>query len=420
MKPHVIFFHQNYPAQFGPISQFLVEEHGARVSFFSEYVTKPVHPGIQQYTYKRDTWGQASLESNFFFSRYFDQECRSMYGVLKAYEAARIESPDVFVGHVGFGNLMLLHVAYPEVPSVGFFEIFYDPFDPATYSRPDFPVPRENILRMPLRNATQMLELEYCTRGYSPTPYQKSTFPKAYQHKLETLFDGIDTALYRPGEVTSESLLERTWPADAKIVTYVARGLESIRGFDVFMKIADKICRLRPDVHFVVAGKKKTHYGSEAMHLKGKTFYDYVIDKGNYDLSRFTFLDWIPEPALVDLYRLSDCHVYWTMPFTLSWSFFQALSTGAMVVASNSPPVRDVLVHGENGLLVEPDDEDGFVESILSVLDNPKQYQPHREAARTAIVENYSLDVCLPRLVDFYLNAGKDNAREAVSANRPV
>jgi glycosyltransferase involved in cell wall biosynthesis len=153
----------------------------------------------------------------------------------------------------------------------------------------------------------------------------------------------------------------------------------------------------------VIAGNPKTHYGSEMINLQGfETFKDYVMSLHPYDLNRFHFLNWISEPALVDLYRLSDCHFYWTVPFTLSWSLFQALSTGCLVMGSNSAPVRDAITHGVNGLLVEPYDRDALVEQMLEILDKPEQYAYLRDHAREGTTQ-YSFETCLPKLADFYL-----------------
>jgi len=402
MKKHLVFFHQNYPAQFGPIIRYLMNDPNIKVSFFSEYKTKNPEKGINHFIYKRDNTNK--FNNPFFFSRYFEEETRSMYGAYKAFEAAKLGNVDCIIGHVGFGNLMLFHVAYPDIPSIGFFELFYDPFSPETYTRPDFEVPLENILRMPLRNATQILELEYCHKGYSPTPYQGSTYPKAYQPKIKILFDGIDTEKYKPGSASSNSDLKRTWPDNAKIITYTARGLESFRGFDIFMEIAHQISRYRKDVHFVIAGKAKTYYGPEMMKLKESSFKEYVLKKRPFDLSRFHFLDWISESALVDLYRLSDCHVYWTIPFTLSWSLFQALSSGAIVLASKTAPVLDVIIDQQNGLLVDPYNIEAFVDKVLDIVSFPEQYGHLKQKARQTVLKSYSLEVCLPKLKEFYLS----------------
>ncbi|MDX2085314.1 MAG: glycosyltransferase [Candidatus Melainabacteria bacterium] len=400
MKPHLVFFHQNYPAQFGPIIQFLLKHYEVDITYFSEHRPKPVFPGMEHRFYR--SHNVPKFENPYFFTRYIELESRAMYGAYLAYEKQKPRDADVLIGHVGFGNLMFFHGAYPEIPTIGFFEIFYDLLGG---DRPGFEPALENKLRRPIRNATQLLELEYCTKGYSPTRYQRSTFPQAYQHKLHTLFDGVDVSRYSPGEVGHQSELPCTWPKDAKIVTYVARGLESYRGFDIFMEMAHRICQVRNDVHFVIAGRPKTHYGPDLRYIQEPSFKEHVLKQHPFDLSRFHFLDWISESALADLFRLSACHFYWTVPFTLSWSFFQAMASGALIVGSDTEPVRDVLIHGMNGLMVPPYDVDTMVQTVLSALDHPQHYQPLREAARDTVVNQYSFEVCLPKLADFYLSA---------------
>src|SRR5256885_5859147 len=125
MAKQLVFMHQTYPAQFGPISQFLLREYDVNIAFFSEHLGKAVQPGIQHHLYKPAKTGHE--ENPYFFSRYFEQEAASMHGLYNAIKRSKIE-PDVFIGHVAFGNMGLLHVEYREVPRIGFFELFYDPF----------------------------------------------------------------------------------------------------------------------------------------------------------------------------------------------------------------------------------------------------------------------------------------------------
>lgn len=406
MKKQLVFMHQTYPAQFGPITEFLLKHYDVDVTFFSQFASRKPLPGLRHIVYQPVKTQHE--ENPYFFSRHFEQETASMHGLYNALQQSKIQ-PDVLIGHVAFGNMGLLHVEYPELPRIGFFELFYDPFGRTSENRPEYLAPKANRLRVPLRNATQLVELEYCTKGYSPTAFQRSTYPAAYRDKLSVLFDGINTNLYQPGPVPEHSELPVTWPKDAPIITYVSRGLEAMRGFDVFMEVAHRISQKHPDVHFVIAGNPKTHYGSEMISIKEKTFKDYVLKQRPFDLDRFHFLDWISEAALVDLYRLSACHFYWTVPFTLSWSLFQAMSTGCLVVGSNSAPVRDAIDNGVNGFLIEPYNIDAFVERMLAALDNPSAFRPLREAAREKMVQNFSFEVCLPRLAEFYLEKDHSN-----------
>jgi glycosyltransferase involved in cell wall biosynthesis len=398
--PTLSFFHQTYPAQFGPIMQHLLHTTGADITYYCQFVNKQPDPRIRVVQHPLHLPNRKE-EEEYFYTRYFEREARSMAAALQAFERVQEKTPDVLVGHVAWGNLMFFHVAYPEIPTVGFFELYYGLQDEA---RNDLGVQRPNRLRVPLRNATQLLELEYCHRGYSPTEYQRLTYPAAYRNKLATLFDGIDTTLYAPGPVSDASTLVRTWPQEAKLVTFVSRGLEAYRGFDKFVAMAHQLCQHRTDVHFVIAGRPQTHYGSEMTQIKEDSFKSYVLKQfPDLDASRFHFVGWLPEPALADLFRLSDCHFYWTVPFTLSWSLFQAMASGCAVVGSDTAPVRELVWHGETGLLVPPEDIDAMVAQVLDVLALPQTMQSYRQNARQLAVERYSFDSCLPKLASFYL-----------------
>jgi glycosyltransferase involved in cell wall biosynthesis len=111
----------------------------------------------------------------------------------------------------------------------------------------------------------------------------------------------------------------------------------------------------------------------------------------------------LSESALRDLFRLSDCHFYWTVPFTLSWSLFQAMACGVIPLVSDSAPTRDIVINGQTGLSVHPYELDRLAKTMLEVLSQPSEFSPLREAARHSMVKNYSFEICLPKLAEFYL-----------------
>jgi len=49
-----------------------------------------------------------------------------------------------------------------------------------------------------------------------------------------------------------------------------------------------------------------------------------------------------------------------TVPFVLSWSMMDALACGTTVLASDTAPVREMIGHGENGLLADFFNVEGF------------------------------------------------------------
>jgi glycosyltransferase involved in cell wall biosynthesis len=271
--------------------------------------------------------------------------------------------------------------------------------------RPDFPSTELNNLRARARNAMLLLDLENCDRGYSPTQWQRDRLPAVFHDKVRVIFDGIDTSLWRPLPEGPRHLGERVFPPELKLVSYATRGMESMRGFDIFMKVAKRVCDRRRDVLFLVAGEDRVCYGGDQAVTGSKTFKEWVLSQDQYDLSRFLFLGLIPASQLVQLFNIVNLHIYLTVPFVLSWSLMDALACGATILASATAPVQEMVRHGENGLLADFFDIEGMAAIVEHVLDHPEVYAHFREAGVAMIRERYSLDLCLPQMLALYEDA---------------
>jgi glycosyltransferase involved in cell wall biosynthesis len=245
------------------------------------------------------------------------------------------------------------------------------------------------------------MTLHHCSSGYAPTQYQRETFPERWRHKIEVHFDGIDTELYRPRKlprvVAGESV-----PTETRIVTFVARGLESMRGFDLFIRLAQRIAAIRPDVLFVVVGQEESYYSWDKLHTGQDSFKQWVLSREPIDERRFVFLPHVEPAQLAELLCISDLHVYLTVPFVLSWSFFNAMSCGCVVLASDVAPVREVIAPGLNGLVEPLYDTERQLETALHVLDDLASFRPLGEAARRLMEERYSTDAAIPQLKDYF------------------
>ena len=62
----------------------------------------------------------------------------------------------------------------------------------------------------------------------------------------------------------------------------------------------------------------------------------------------------------------SWCHVYLTHPFIASWSFVEALSAGASIVASDVEPVKDICRKMPGVQLVDHRDENNIATCIAT------------------------------------------------------
>jgi glycosyltransferase involved in cell wall biosynthesis len=259
-------------------------------------------------------------------------------------------------------------------------------------------------------------DLENCDRGYSPTRWQRSLFPAAHRHKIDVAFDGIDTSVWRPLPKAPRRVGGVSVPDGVKVVTYATRGMESMRGFDVFMRTAKRLCDRRRDVVFLVVGQDRVCYGGDAAVTGGRSFKEWVLARDDYDRSRFAFLGLLPPAELARLFALSDLHVYLTVPFVLSWSLLNALACGATVLASDTAPVREVIRHGQTGLLTDFFDADAMADAAGRVLDAPDDHRHLGPAGVELIRREYSLDVCLPRLARLFADTAEG---ASAAAGRP-
>lgn len=405
---HVLFVHQNFPAQFGHLAAELVRNDGWQATFVSQTAPPAGTPrtgGIDRVTYSIKG---GAKEANHYCSRTFENAIWHTHGVYEALAARPDVRPDLIVGHSGFGSTLFLRELYPDTPIINYFEYFYRTRDSDMDFRKDFPNLPIDRLRARARNATLLLDLDNCDAGYSPTKWQRDRLPAVYRPKVEVHFDGVDTRIWKPRRDEPRVIAGRAIPEGVKIVSYATRGMESMRGFDIFMKAANRVAARRCDVLFVIAGQDRVCYGGDIRHTGGKSFKDWVLAQEKFDLSRFYFAGLLPPAELARLFSIADVHTYLTVPFVLSWSLVDAMACGATILASDTAPVREMIVHGETGLLTDFFDADAMAVAIERVLDSPGEFASLGQRARAVVEENYSLEICLPRLRDFYLRVASD------------
>jgi glycosyltransferase involved in cell wall biosynthesis len=417
---HILYVHQNFPAQFGHIARHLVTKLGWECSFISQTPAGMVD-GINKITYKLSG---GATKANHYCSRTFENTVWHCDGVFKALKGLPHIQPDLIVGHSGFGSTLFLRELYRDRPIINFFEYYYRAHDPLSDMdwRKDlnWQVPEQNYLRSYCRNAMILLDLQNCDGAYTPTEFQKSRFPAEYLPKLDVIFDGVDRSAYhsyndqlRPplAKRGPRNIAGTEVPADVRVVTYVSRGFESMRGFDIFMRSAKLIYQRFPNVLFFVVGTDRIAYGGDENYIPGfKSFKEWTMAQDEYDMSKFIFTGRLTPADLGRLLATSDLHIYLTVPFVLSWSMMDALSCGAVVLASRTPPIEEMIRENENGLLADFFTPEDFAAKAVEVLKDPNAFRHLGQAGEKMIIERYSLEAVLPRMLKMY---------EDVMARRP-
>lgn len=408
---HILYVHPNFPAQFGHIAGTLVRQGGWRATFVNQAVGGK-QGGVDCIQFKV---AGGATKANHFCTRTFENAVWNCDAVYQALKDRKDIQPDLIVGHSGFGTTLFLRELYPTTPLINFGEYYYHTTGPDTdmgfRSDLGWPTSDAHLHRARCRNAMILLDMQNCDAAYTPTHFQRSRFPKEYQQKLRVIFDGVDRSAYHghdealrppPAQRTVRKMAGVDVPGSTRIVTYVSRGFESMRGFDIFLRAAKLIAQQYPNVLFFVVGTDRICYGGDENYTNGKTFKDWAIEKEKPDLSKFVFTGRMNPLHLARLLAATDLHIYLTVPFVLSWSLMDALSCGAVVLGSNTAPVQEMIRDGENGLLADFFNAEEIAAEAVSVLRDPATFRPLGRAAEELIAKQYALEIMLPKMVEMY------------------
>lgn len=388
-KTRVLFIHQNFPGQFRRIALRLAQDPLYQVLAIGKQGC-PQLAGVRTLTY---TLHRAPTAATHSYAKPFEAGILHGQAVLRVLQKLKAKGfvPDVIVAHPGWGETLFVKDIFPSVRLIHFSEYYYHASGADVGFDPEFPMTLDDAARIRAKNALQLLNLENCDIAVSPTEWQKSLHPQAYHSKIHVIHEGIDTETMRPDPQASFTLPSgKVLKAGDPVVTYVARKLEPYRGFHVFMRALPQILEQNPDCDVVIAGGDGASYGGmpkDAPDWRTKMLREVAIDP-----ARVHFLGQVPYASYRKLLQVSAAHVYLTYPFVLSWSMLEAMACGCLVIGSNTAPVREVIQHAENGMLVDFFDGRKLAAAVGTALTDQGRFGAVRELAARTVRKRYSAE----------------------------
>lgn len=394
-----LFVHQNMPGQYRHIAQWLGQNPQHKVVFLTQRESPPTIPGVDAVVYKPH---HVASDKSYGLSRVWEQATGAGFGAAMA--AQKLEhdhgfKPDIVIGHVGWGELTFFKEIWPNVPIIGYFEYYYRIDGGIIGFDESEPVGENTAFLMHARNAVPLSNIETVDIGQCPTLWQRDRFPASFHDRMYVCHDGVRTDLLRPDPDVSLHLsrLDRAITRDDEIITYVARNMETTRGFHILMRALPRILRERPEARILLVGGNEVSYGAKSKSPGGLRARMEREVGAEIDWSRVHFLGTVPYQDFCKIIQISRCHIYLTMPFVVSWSLLEAMSMQATIVASDVPPVQEILTHRETGLLVNFHDVEALAEQVVDVLADADNYAHLGRAARQHVRKRYDFVTrCLP------------------------
>ncbi|MBE9225965.1 glycosyltransferase family 4 protein [Phormidium sp. LEGE 05292] len=393
----ILILHPNFPAQFRHVAAALAKDPNNEVLFGTKFENPEWQiPGVRKVLFKPS---RESRPETHHYVRFLENGVLHGQAVFRIAEQLKAEGfvPDIVYGHSGWGPTLFIKDAFPNAKLMCYFEWFYHSIGSDADFDPADPLSIDDMARIRIKNTPILVDLYSCDWGISPTYWQRSQFPKEFHNKISVLHDGVDTEYFKPNPGAKLILPNVDLSEIDEIVTYVARGMEPYRGFPEFIESIAYLQERRPNCHVVIVGSDRVCYGKALPN--GETYKNYMLKKVPLDLSRVHFVGSLPYGLYLKVIQASQVHIYLTRPFVLSWSMIESMSTGCLVLGSDTPPVKEVIQDGENGLLADFFSPKQIADRISEVLDHPTRMAQLRQKARETALERYSLEKLLPHHV---------------------
>ncbi|MGZ8244312.1 glycosyltransferase [Methylomagnum sp.] len=414
MPPAILFVHNNFPGQFGFLCQAL-RARGTRVAAIGQATA----PGLPDVPMVR--WKHGRGTSPGIFPPATRAEADLIRGHAAAHAALALKDkgfePGLIIGHPGWGETLFLGEVFPRARRIEYAEFFYRSEGGDVGFDPEFPpLDMEKRFRLHAKNATMALALAEADRIVAPSAFQASMLPPRLREATRIIHEGVDTEAIRPDPDASFRLPDgRVLDRSRPVVTFINRRFGPLRGCHIFFRALPALLDAVPAAEIILIGANEVG-NYDPPPPAGRTWRDVYLDeiRGRVDLSRLHFTGRLPYPDMLKAIAASSAHVYLTYPFVVSWSLFEAMASGAVVIGSDTAPVREVVSHGENGLLVDFFAVDGLAAAMIDACRRPAEHQALREGARRAVVERFDRQSqCLPAwlgLVDEVLELGPRGA----------
>lgn len=171
--------------------------------------------------------------------------------------------------------------------------------------------------------------------------------------KIVTVHNGLDTSKFSNPREASEVKRELNLDPERRTVTMIAR-LHPVKGHEYFLRAARQVIDAGCKTQFLVIGE-----GIERRRIEQQ-----VRELGLTEVVKMPGYC----SSIEDIYGVSDILCVPSVMEGLGLVVLEAMYFRVPVVASNTGGIPEIVSHGTDGLLVEPRDDKGLAQAIMSIL----------------------------------------------------
>ncbi len=225
------------------------------------------------------------------------------------------------------------------------------------------------------------------------------TMPGIPDEKISVISNRVDVSRYGKCRRRDEIRAGLGFGDTEHLMTVVAI-LKTQKGHTVLLNALAKVAAKHPHLHLLIAGDGELRRDLEdqvrEVRLEG----------------RVHFLG--TRKDIPDLLSASDSFVLPSLWEGMPMALIEAMASGLPVVATDVSGTREVMVHGETGLMVPPGDPEKLAQAIDQILSNPAQAQAMGMAGRRRVEANFSAQTQVKEYIALFERNQTNRARRLV------
>jgi glycosyltransferase involved in cell wall biosynthesis len=172
---------------------------------------------------------------------------------------------------------------------------------------------------------------------------------------------------------------------------------DPVKRFEILLQAVRRLASRLPRLALLLVGG-----GGEEARIRRL-----VSETGLQD--RVIFTGFLGNPTQV--YGILDLYVATSLKEGLPLAPLEAMAASLAIVATDVPGHRDVVIRGETGLLVPPEDSAALAEAIASLVADPARRRKMGEAGRQRVLDHFAIEGMVGKTAEVYRRAVGATAR---------
>jgi 1,4-alpha-glucan branching enzyme len=248
------------------------------------------------------------------------------------------------------------------------------------------------FLVLPLR-ACEYIYLKRVPNLIATSNYIKEELQRYFgfvkNKNIPVIHYGIDTKLFSPSSSFSRKDLEDIASFGRPVVLFTGRFVAS-KGIYTLINAIPDVLEVSPSALFLfVGGGDCTQYIQE-------------LERNGVPKENFAFLGYVDYFDMPQVYSLASIYVAPTLYESFPLRVLEAMSCKSAVIASDVCGIPEMIQHGYNGLLVQPNDHKALAKHIIMLLEDDNFTKKLGKRARDTIIKKFSGEIMASKTLDVF------------------